>query len=104
MLGRRLRRHAEKGVTLIELAVVMAIVARERHSSANVRGERGQGIGMAIFVTFGAKLGYTLSAVYAMQCEGGILPCKIKVLERHGQRNFWHPKCNLTSEVQSREM
>jgi hypothetical protein len=59
---------------------------------------------MAIFVTFEDKLGYTLSAVYAMQCKGSILPFKINDLEGPGQRNFWHPKCNLTSEVQSREM
>jgi hypothetical protein len=29
----------------------------------------------------------------------GILPFKINMLEGHGQRNFWHPKCNLTNEV-----
>ncbi len=54
---------------------------------------------MAIFVTFGDKLGYTLSVLHASQCEGGILLCKINMLKGHGQRNFWHPKCNLTSEV-----
>jgi hypothetical protein len=57
-----------------------------------------------IFVTFEDKLGYTLSALHAIQIEGGVLPSKIKVLEGHGQRNFWHPKCNLTNEVQRREM
>jgi hypothetical protein len=59
---------------------------------------------MAIFVTFVDKLGYTLSVLHAIQCEGGILPFKINMLEGHGQRNFWHPKCNLTSEVQRREI
>jgi len=51
---------------------------------------------MAIFVTFGDKLGYTFSALHTIPSEDGILPSKIKVLEGHGQRNFWHPKCNLT--------
>ena len=51
---------------------------------------------MAIFVTFEDKLGYTFSALHAIQSKDGILPSKIKVLEGHGQRNFWHPKCNLT--------
>ena len=51
---------------------------------------------MAIFVTFEDKLGHTLVALHSIQCEGGILPSKIKLLEGHGQRNFWHPKCNLT--------
>jgi hypothetical protein len=59
---------------------------------------------MAIFVTFGDKLGYTFSALHTIQSKGGILPSKIKVLEGHEQRNFWHPKCNLTNEVQRREM
>ncbi len=43
---------------------------------------------MAIFVTFEDKLGYILSTVYEMQNKGGRLPCKIKVLEGHQQRNF----------------
>ncbi len=59
---------------------------------------------MAIFVTFVDKLGYTLSVLRAIQCEGGVLSCKINMLEVDGQRNFWHPKCNLTSEVQRREI
>jgi hypothetical protein len=37
MMRSDLRGDAEKGETLIELVTVMAIVARERHSSANVR-------------------------------------------------------------------
>ena len=53
---------------------------------------------MAIFVTFEDKLGYTLSALHSIKIEGGILPNKIKVLEGHRQRNFWHPKCNLTCD------
>ncbi len=68
------------------------------------RERRGEGTGMAIFVTFGDKLGYTLAVLHAIQCEGGILPCKINMLEVDEQRNFWHPKCNLTSEVQRREI
>ena len=59
---------------------------------------------MAIFVTFEDKLGYAFSALHAIQWDDGKLPCKIKVLEGPGQRNFWHPKCNLMSEVQRREM
>ena len=39
MMRSGLRGDAEKGVTLIEMVVVMTIVARERHNSAKVRGE-----------------------------------------------------------------
>jgi hypothetical protein len=53
---------------------------------------------MAIFVTFVDKLGYTLSAVYALRGKDGVLPCKIKRLEGCLQGNYWHPKCNLFNE------
>ena len=55
---------------------------------------------MAIFVTFEDKLGYTLSAICAMQCEGGILPCKIKTLKGCEQGDCWHLICKLVNEVQ----
>ncbi len=59
---------------------------------------------MSIFVTFVDKLGYTLSAVYAIAGKDGVLPCKIRVLEGCLQGNYWHPKCNLVTEDHCREM
>jgi hypothetical protein len=59
---------------------------------------------MAIFVTFGDKLGYASFTTQLSPGHGGKLPSKIKLLEGCPQRKDWHSKCNLDNAGRCKEM
>jgi hypothetical protein len=47
---------------------------------------------MAIFVTFGDKLGYAFFTAQMIRDHAGKLPCKIKALEGFSTREILAPK------------